>query len=108
MAYKCSESDWKLFRKRLPDWQENYMDRLNRSYIELLESDKAPSDKFWELEKRIRRDQRSVGVRAQMSRSMMEINILNLLKDDAIGLDDLDGFSDDLKEKMRYLMRGDE
>ena len=107
MEYECSESDWRMFRKKLPIWQENYMDRLNRSYIELLESDKAPSDKFWELEKRIRRDQRSVGVQAQMSRSMMEINILNLLKDEVIGLDDLDSFSDDLKEKMRYLMRGD-
>ncbi len=102
------ESDWKLFRKRLPIWQENYMDRLNRSYIELLESDKAPSDKFWELEKRIRRDQRSVGVQARMSRSMMESNILGLLSDGVIGLDDLEGFSDDLTEKMRYLMRGDE
>ena len=102
------ESDWKLFCKRLPIWQENYMDRLNRSYIELLESDKAPSDKFWELEKRIRRDQRSVGVQAQMSRSMMESNILGLLSDRVIGLGDLEGFSDDLTEKMRYLMRGDE
>ena len=102
------ESDWKLFRKRLPIWQENYMDRLNRSYIELLESDKAPSDKFWELEKRIRRDQRSVGVQARMSRSMMESNILGLLSDRVIGLGDLEGFSDDLTEKMRYLMRGDE
>ena len=102
------ESDWKLFCKRLPIWQENYMDRLNRSYIELLESDKAPSDKFWELEKRIRRDQRSVGVQARMSRSMMESNILGLLSDRVIGLGDLEGFSDDLTEKMRYLMRGDE
>jgi hypothetical protein len=84
------------------------MDRLNRSYIELLESDKAPSDNFWELEKRIRRDQRSVGVQARMSRSMMESNILGLLSDGVIGLDDLEGFSDDLTEKMRYLMRGDE
>ena len=102
------ESDWKMFRKRLPIWQENYMDRLNRSYIALLESDKAPSDKFWELEKRIRRDQRSVGVQARMSRSMMESNILGLLSDRVIGLGDLEGFNDDLTEKMRYLMRGDE
>lgn len=105
MAYECSESDWKLFRKKLPIWQENYMDRLNRSYIALLERDKAPSDKFWELEKRVRRDQRSVGVQARMSRSMMAINILGLLSDGVIALDDLDGFSEELVEKMRYLMR---
>ncbi len=43
-----------------------------------------------------------------MSRSMMESNILGLLSDRVIGLGDLEGFSDDLTEKMRYLMRGDE
>ena len=31
-----SKKDWKLFREKLPDWQENYMDKLNKQYIELL------------------------------------------------------------------------
>ena len=25
-----SKKDWKLFREKLPDWQENYMDKLNK------------------------------------------------------------------------------
>jgi hypothetical protein len=25
---EISKSDWKLFRERLPKWQEHYMDRL--------------------------------------------------------------------------------
>ena len=29
-----NEKDWKLFRSRIPDWQEAYMDRLNHEYIE--------------------------------------------------------------------------
>ena len=29
MAYEtCLEEDWKLFRKKVPQWQENYMERL--------------------------------------------------------------------------------
>ena len=36
---------------------------------------------------------------------MMETNIMNLLGEGAITLDDLDGFSDDLREKMAFLMR---
>lgn len=24
------KKDWKLFRERVPDWQEHYMERLNR------------------------------------------------------------------------------
>lgn len=27
---EISKSDWKLFREKIADWQENYMDRLNK------------------------------------------------------------------------------
>ena len=81
------------------------MDKLNREYIALLESEGQPSDKFWELEKRIRRDKQSVGVVIDMRRSMMTVGIMCLLGDGMISLDDLDGFSEELVEKMRYLMR---
>lgn len=48
-----TEADWKLFRSKIGEWQEAYMDKLNKEYIELLNGDKLPSEKFWELEKRI-------------------------------------------------------
>ena len=50
---ECSKDDWKLFKTRIADWQENYMARLNRQYAEILNTDQAASVKFWELEKRI-------------------------------------------------------
>ena len=28
----CTEADWKLFRKRLPEWQERYMEKLIEEY----------------------------------------------------------------------------
>lgn len=31
-----TEKDWKLFRNKISDWQEAYMDKLNKEYIELL------------------------------------------------------------------------
>jgi hypothetical protein len=96
-----NEKDWKLFRKRLPDWQEAYMDRLNREYIRILTEEGNPSDRFWALEKRIRTDKRATGVRVEnMSRSRMDMNILSLLSEGAITLDDLEGFSDELRERM--------
>ena len=49
-----NEKDWKLFRKYLPDWQENYMEKLIKDYIEFLKGDGLASDKFWELEKKIK------------------------------------------------------
>lgn len=45
-ALRPMEQDWKLFRKKLPGWQENYMAQLNREYQEILAQDKKPSDIF--------------------------------------------------------------
>ena len=105
MIYKVNESDWELFRSRLPGWQEAYMNRLNQEYIALLSGPEKASDKFWTLEKRIRQDKRNTGVVAEVTRSMMETNIMDLLGEGAITLDDLDGFSDELQEKMAFLMQ---
>lgn len=48
--YEVSKSDWKLFREKIGEWQESYMERLVEKYIKFLSSDKAASEKFWELE----------------------------------------------------------
>ena len=57
------KKDWKLFRERLSGWQENYMEGLVKAYADLLNDDKKPaSEKFWELEERIREDKRHPGV----------------------------------------------
>ena len=58
-----SKKDWKLFRERLSGWQENYMEGLVKEYANFLNDDKKPaSEKFWELEKRIKEDKRHPGV----------------------------------------------
>ena len=103
--YQVKEQDWKLFRKKLPLWQEAYLDRLNQEYIQLLSGAVSASEKFWELEKRIRRDQNSVGVVADMRRSQMYSNLLSLLVNEIIREDDLDGFSEELSEAVKYVVR---
>ena len=103
--YQVKEQDWKLFRKKLPIWQEAYMDKLNKEYIRLLSGEGGASDKFWELEKRIREDKRSIGVVANMRRSQMYSNLLSLLVNEIIREDDLDGFSEELSETVKYAAR---
>lgn len=103
--YQVNEQDWKLFRKKLPLWQEVYLDRLNQEYIQLLSGAGSASEKFWELEKRIRRDQNSVGVVADMRRSQMYSNLLSLLFNEIIREDDLDGFSEELSETLKDVVR---
>ena len=43
MMLDISKADWKLFRERISGWQEAYMERLTREYIELLSSDELPA-----------------------------------------------------------------
>ena len=35
---EVSKSDWKLFRASIAEWQENYMERLVKEYIDLLKA----------------------------------------------------------------------
>lgn len=95
---RYTEQDWKLFKSRIAGWQEAYMDKLNKGYIELLSEEGLASDKFWELEKKIREDKKKPGVCVEMCRFALIINILNLLHDGAITMDDLEGFSDGLRD----------
>ena len=104
MIPQINESDWKLFRQRMPAWQERHMESLVREYTALLSGSGKASDKFWALEKRIREDQQHVGVVARMSRSNMYTNLFALLQDGVITLYDLDGFSNDLKERFAFVM----
>ena len=97
--YQSEEKDWKLFRKKLPEWQEAYMERLIKEYAELLNSDKAASEKFWSLDKRIRADRQSLGVRViEERRSKLQNILTGLIIEHVISLDDLQDFSEELRE----------
>lgn len=100
-----NERDWKLFRSKLPDWQENYMDKLNHEYMEILNGDGNPSDRFWALEERIRKDKRDTGVVVRgASRSNMLDNIMALIREGAIGVEDLAEFSEELRETVKMFV----
>lgn len=100
-----SEEDWKLFRKNIPEWQESYMDKLNKEYIKILNGEGDPSDKFWKLEKRIKEDKKDCGVQCEMSRSNQFYIMVSLLNEGAITMEDLEEFSDDLKDTMKHFAR---
>lgn len=101
---QITERDWKIFRKKIPDWQETYMERLVTEYITLLQRNKKASGKFWELEKRIKEDKKSPGVIIDMRRSTAINNIVNLVLDDVISMDDLEEFSVDLQETVKLIV----
>lgn len=102
---RFSEKDWKVFRSKISGWQEAYMEKLNREYIELLSGEGDASEKFWALEKRIRQDKKDCGVQCEMSRSNQFYIMLSLLNEGAITLDELSDFSGDLQETMKHFYK---
>lgn len=80
------------------------MGRLCDEYIELLNGDGDPSEKFWQLDKRIRSDKRNPGVQLEMTRTNFIYNIISLISNDVISMKDLEDFSDELKENVRAFL----
>ena len=101
---EISKVDWKLFREKVPEWQELYMERLTKKYIELLSSPGNASDHFWELEKRIKNDKKHPGVILEMNKSEAIWDIAILVKKKVINLKDLEGFSQELIDSVTELL----
>lgn len=100
-----SKRDWKLYREKIGEWQEHYMEKLVKEYADYLCSDLPASTKFWEIEKRIKRDRKTPGVCIELRKSDMFWDIAGLVNDKVISMDDLEEFSDDLKEAVALILR---
>ena len=98
--YSVKESDWKLFRKLLPEWQERYMGKLLGEYLTMIAGQGLASDRFWKLKERLQEDVHKTCVCAEMKRSAMIMNLWSLLREGAISKDDIDGFSEELRQSL--------
>ena len=74
------------------------MGRLLGEYSTMIAGQGLASDRFWRLQERLQKDVRKTGVRTEMKRSVMIMNLRSLLREGAISKDDLDGFSEELRQ----------
>ena len=100
---EVSKSEWKLFRSKITVWQEAYMEKLNKEYIELLNGDESSSHKFWKLYERMNKDKKKPGVCLEMRRQDVVLYLAGLINDDAISYADLEGFSEETIEVVKHL-----
>lgn len=99
-----SKADWKLFREKLPEWQEAYMERLIKDYIKLLQKKCDASERFWKLEERIKKDKKNPGVQLRIEKSETIYNIVYLIRLKVIKIEDLTDFSNELKEEVQQIL----
>ena len=103
---EISKRDWKLFREKVPTWQENYMEQLIKEYVNFLSDDTKPaSSKFWKLEKRIKEDKRHPGVLMEMRKSKAVWDIVRFIRLKVITYEDLEEFSDTLKMEIKRILK---
>ena len=102
---EISKSDWKLFRACIAEWQKNYMERLVKEYMDLLDGVENASDKFWKLEERIKKDKKHPGVRLELNKGNMIFDIVTLINSGVITTADVADFSDELKESVDFILR---
>ena len=100
-----SKKDWKLFREKLSGWQEKYMERLVKAYVDYLNDDTKPaSEKFWGIEKRIKEDKRHPGVIMELSKSEIIWDIVLFIRLKVITYDDISDFSDELQLEVKRIL----
>ena len=99
------KSDYKLFKEKLPLWQENYMAKVCEKIQKLtINDEKSAADKFWAIEKIIFKEKKNPGVLMEISSiSNLLYAILDLLNHKVIKMEDLVDFSEEFKEKVEKI-----
>jgi hypothetical protein len=103
MNDKPLESDWKIFRARVPEWRERYLARRTREIASLLtDESKTPTERFREAEQRIGEEAKLLGdLLDGHSRSKMFWVLFAMHRQSFIGDADLEEFSAELRERIR-------
>ena len=101
MQDKPLESDWKTFRKRVPEWRERYLSKKNKELAAILSDQKrTPTEQFWDVKKKAEDEARILVDRLDgHSRSKMHFYLLLMHRHGLIEDADLAEFSEDIRER---------
>lgn len=101
------ESDWRLFRERVPEWRERYLDNVNDEIASIFTSEEAtPTEIFWKAKERMDDEaQILVDCLDGHSRSNMRMHLLLMHRHGLIDDADLGEFSEGLRERILMLSR---
>lgn len=102
MEQTVLESDWKTFRKRVPEWRERYLKTKNQQIVAILtDRDKTPTEQFWDTKKKMDEEARTlVDCLDGHSRSKMLYYHFLMYGRGLIRKEDLQEFSAGLRERI--------
>ena len=94
------ESDWKTFRKIVPELRERYLRQRNPELIKILEDDDlTPTEAFWTVEERIEKEAKILRKCLDgHSRSKMVRFMRTMYAHQMLTKEDLEPFSEEVRE----------
>ncbi len=100
MQEKPLESDWKTFRKRVPQWRERSLSRKNREIVAVLTDEtRTPTEQFWDAKEKMKAEARIlITCLDGHSRSKMSCYLSLMYRYGLVEASDLEEFSDELRE----------
>lgn len=96
------ESDWKIFRKRIPEWRDRYLHRANSDIIAVLNNNNGtPTERFWNAKERMDEEAKKLAACLDgHSRSKMYRFLSSMLRYGLIEEPDLTEFSEELQQRI--------
>ncbi|MEP0546337.1 MAG: hypothetical protein ABJF88_05345 [Rhodothermales bacterium] len=98
-----STSDWKVFRRRVPEWRERYLRLRNEELVGLLrDGAHTPTERFWRAKERVAAEAHVLTACLDgHSKGKVAWYLSLMYGHGMIGDGDLDAFSEGLREAVR-------
>ena len=107
MEGKPKESDWKAFRKMVPELRERYLAEKNKEIAAIfMDEGRTPTQRFWDARERIEKERKILeSCLDGHSRSRMKGYMYLMYRHGMLRDLDLENFSDDLRNDIKRLNR---
>ena len=102
---KPKESDWKAFKRVVPEIRDRYLEKVNCELITILGKNvPSPTERFWDAEERVREEKKIMGACFRdHSRSKMIMSMMLMYRYDLLTDHDLHHFSEELRDRIARL-----
>lgn len=96
------KADWKLFRQRIPEWRERYLQGRNMELVRsLADPDKSHTEQFWDTKEKMDEISRILTeCLDHLSKLQMTQSLLLMIHYGMIDKNDLNEFSEVLRNKI--------
>ena len=107
MEGKPKESDWKTFRKMVPELRERYLAEKNKEVVMIFMDDgRTPTERFWDARERMEKERKILeSCLDGHSRSSMRGYMYLMYRHGMLSDSDLENFSEDLRNDIKRVLR---